>query len=253
MPNLEDLIQIKMPPSSSSSLLFLLLFLLLLTRTPLIPAQAAKLKVYRVRDAGACGDDDDAWTAVMGPSDCEQGGKAVGWRFEQARRTPLDEEYDRPYGCYAHDLGRDLVFNANFEQLQNGGTACSKGNLCVCTVSAYACRRTNGIEKNAAKTCVCGETACTETTGFYCIEGKNRCTKFAPCSQPTGSVANEASCACGTVDCVNNETTGMLCYAQENRCRKHKPCAVEDGSAGASGSSARGSSSRCPSRLRRRS
>ena len=87
-------------------------------------------------------------------------------------------------------------------------------------VSAPECTRINGNEPNNA-ICICGTTACTANTGFYCTTSESTCSPGPPCSQNDGTATNLATCMCGPRVCSTEN--GLFCFKSNNgaaRCDK---------------------------------
>ena len=107
-----------------------------------------------------------------------------------------------------------------------------KGDYCECNVFACCpyncnfCSRTNGVLENS-RTCICGNSECTSSSGMFCTKSKNRCSTYKACANTNGHVANSARCQCGSNKCTSS--TGMFCTKSKNRCSTYKACANTNG------------------------
>ena len=141
----------------------------MLLLTPLIASQliaSQNITVYKTLTAGKCTTDqpatDPRWTYIRNKEKCEAAAAWLKLSKTSASYSTEDEDVD---GCYVDTFDYDaLKMPSTFSNPGN----CAAYYKCLCTFTAPPCTNTDGSIRNAGTGCVCGSSACTTQTGFYC-------------------------------------------------------------------------------------
>ena len=170
---------------------------------------------YPTPNHGRCTDvEGRAW--IFDKASCEAAATSLGFSGlsdTTVSHSDLAKSYAYiPPGCY-YENGH-LNYNVMIPRYVLGrsqSTNCGQyASFCLC-MSAPNCGNTNGTVANDAP-CLCGETGCTATTGFYCHESLDFCSMESSCPISDGSAENINACKCGNVVCtLAMPDTGMVC------------------------------------------
>ena len=154
--------------------------------------------------------------AILDKASCEAAATSLGLDDVTAYEVTASSY---PPGCFNSASG-SLYF-------RTAGSAgqCSSSYPCLC-ITAPDCTQTDGTTLNTG-VCLCGGTACTDTTGLFCTASTSTC-RHPACTAVDGSAANDASCACGTAECTSE--TGLFCTASTSTCSNGENLAVTSGS-----------------------
>ena len=151
---------------------------------------------YLKIESGKCGDVQGR-TAIPDIESCNAAAKHVGLNvlsfpgkkvIDAFAEPPLN--IGRPHGCFYEN---SMFYHNKPTSIAGCEAGVYDSFTCLCFV-ASECIHKFGTKSNNDY-CMCGTSACTPNTGFFCTFTTNTCSKGNPCVIHDGTAANAEDCS----------------------------------------------------------